>query len=696
MSDSKLKTTVEILPLRDSMENRPAQRLDQSFLVDGYAIGRYSGTGDTIICELSERPNQRLLENSSPVICYTQCGFDIISIHQNEVLQVMDVKSKKSELFKQAKDSMQAVRRVAANNKYIVAIAQKRLIVWDRSNLDKPPREVDTSSAPTPITTVSDRSAMTQEDRVVIVNNSPGGHIFQVWDITAGKLCCYAENKGSSDTYTVGVNDNGVIAATCRDTLCVWLTAGRKAGENADITEPSQKNTYSGTFLSSLYIDNFMIITGDNYGGLCMHTAEGYFLHHMNQVAISGEMADLTSTTNRTELASLFRTKVNKIVRVGRWVFAGFENSHVNVYDLFITNAAHPVDSFTHSVNGTVIRDVSVYSKSVYAIAVQPADSKESKALKTGKSRVDLITWYPTKIEHDDIAFFYGDQKLWHGSPVGIVRAATTHALAILEKIESAFPPGVLALNKTTIKNAASYLESISEIQQGRGFVVPFSVTQNAQFLLDEYSSILRKITKGNKYAKYCDQLETLRVKFMLGVNLCLNSAYFLTEVKTKNGTASPFCGKEFTVYHGSSDESYGDDRSFSASTRFDDFSDERSVRSPSVLARAVPTVKEAGIEGMLSSVLEELGCAHDTTLSMIESFDDACNKELRDQERDQDRINPLLSIFTKLRQLDEDMKETAKELSKLCGMDAVDEFEDPENPSTWWGQGGEYDDGAG
>jgi len=103
MSDSKLKTTVEILPLRDSMENRPAQRLDQSFLVDGYAIGRYSGTGDTIICELSERPNQRLLENSSPVICYTQCGFDIISIHQNEVLQVMDVKSKKSELFKQAR-----------------------------------------------------------------------------------------------------------------------------------------------------------------------------------------------------------------------------------------------------------------------------------------------------------------------------------------------------------------------------------------------------------------------------------------------------------------------------------------------------------------------------------------------------------------------------------------------------------------
>jgi len=692
MSDSKLKTTVEILPLRDSMENRPAMRLEQSLLIDGYAIGRYTGTGDTIVCELAEKPNQRLLENSSPVICYTQFGFDIISIHQNEVLQVMDIKSKKSELFRQPKDTMQAVRRVAANNKYIVAIAQKRLLVWERSNLDKPPREIDTTSAPSPITTVSDRSTMTQEDRVVIVNNSPSGHIFQVWDITSGKLTCFAENKGASDTYTVAVNDDGMIAATCRDTLCVWNTADHKGGDAADITEPTQKNIYSGTFLSSVYIDNYMIITGDNYGGLNMHTAQGYFLFHMNQVAISGEMVDLTSTTNRTELASLFRSKVNKIVRVGRWVFAGFENSRISVFDIFVPNAAHPVDSFTHSVNGTIVRDISVYSRCVYGIAVQPADSKESKALKTGKARVDLITWYP-KVEHDDVAFFYGDQKLWHGSPISVLRAATTHTLALLEKVESVFPPQMLALNKNTIKNAASYLESIAEIEKARHIVVPFAVTQHAQFCLDEFSSVLQKITKGNKVAKYGDQLDSLRVKFMLGVNLCLNSTYFLSDVKSKNGTAAPYCGKEFTVYVNGPDDAV-DDR-VASSVRFDDFSDDRSSRSPSVFTRA-PVQKEAGIEGMLCSVLEDLGCAHDTTLSMIESFDDACNKELRDQERDQDRINPLLSIFTKLRQLDEDMKEAAKEISKLCGQDSTDEFEDPENPVTWWGNGGEYDDGAG
>jgi len=692
MSDSKLKTTVEILPLRDSMENRPAFRLEHSLLIDGYLVGRYTGTGESIVCELSDKGNQRLLENSSPAICFTQFGFDVISIHQNEVLQVMDVKSKKSELFRQPKDTMLGVRRVVANARFIVAIALKRLLVWERTSLDKPPRIVDTTGAPNPITAVSERSTMTQEDRVIIVNNSPGGHIFQVWDVTAGKLCCFADNKGNSDTYTVAANDDGVVAATCRDTLCVWLTSEHAAGDAFDATVPNQKNTYSGTFLSSLYVDNYMIITGDNYGGLNMHSAEGYFLYHVNQVTITGEMVDLTSTTNRTELASLFRTKVNKIIRMGRWIIAGFENSRISVYDFFAPNATRPVDTFTHSVNGTIIRDISIFCKSVYAVAVQPADSKESKALKTGKARVDLITWYP-KVDQDDLAFFYGDQKLWHGSPIALLRKAADHVLVPLENFESLFPPQMFALNKTSIKNATGYMDSIMEIQREEHVVVPFTVTQNAHTALSEYLATLQKINKANKVVKFADALEELRVKFMLSLNLCLNSIYFLIEIKKKKGSVAPFGGKEFTVYANDGDDFGSDDRSSLSSVRFEDFSDDRSVRSAAGPVKAVQ--REAGVDGMLCSVLEDIGCAHDTTLSMIESFDEACNKELH-EDRDQDRINPLLSIFTKLRQLDEDMKEVAKEISKLTGQEASEGIEDADTSITWWGNGGEYDDDAG
>jgi len=686
MSDSKGKPTVEPVPLRDTIEGRPNQRLENTLLMDGFAVGRYAATGDMIVCELEEKPNQKRLENSSPAICFTTFGSDVISIHQNEVLQVMDVKGKKSDLIKQGKGIMEGVRRVVANNKYIVAIAQKKLLVWTRSNLEKPPTEIDTTNAPTPITTVSERSAMAQEDRVVIVNNSPGGHIFQVWDITAGKLCCYAENKSMTDTYVVGVNEDGIVAATCHHSLSVWLTAQYEAGAEANITEPTQKNNYSGIFLSSLYIDRHMIITGDNFSGLNVHSPQGYFLYHLNHVAVSSDMADLAST-NRTELASLFRTKVNKILRVGRWVFAAFENSRVQVFDLFMPNAASPADSFTHSVSGTIVRDISVHGQTVYAIAVQPADSKESKASKTGRARVDLITWRP-KVDRNDITFFYADPKLWHASPVDLVRASTGNAVVLLEKLESFFSPDIYSLNKTSMVNAGSYLESIVELQNSRGFLVPFTVVQNTQIILDEYIATLKKVTKGSKMPKYADTIESLRVKFMLNVNICLNSAFFLKDIKAATGIAAPYGPKEFTVYP--CDGDIVEDRS----VRFDDFSsDDRSSRSASVAPRCAPFREAAdGVEGMLLNTLEDLGCAHDTTISTIEAFDDVCNKYLHDQ----DRINPLLSIFTKLRQLDEDMKEAAKEVSKLCGQDtAEDEFEDEENPVTWWGRGGQYDDGA-
>jgi len=304
------------------------------------------------------------------------------------------------------------------------------------------------------------------------------------------------------------------------------------------------------------------------------------------------------------------------------------------------------------------------------------------------RPRVDLVTWRP-RVEHDDITFFYADPKLWHSSPVTLVRAATSHTLVLLEKIEAFCAPDVLALNKTTIKNAASYLDSLAELQSARGILVPFAVVQNSQLILDEYAETLQKITKNTRMVKYADKIESLRMKFMISVNLCLNSGYFVKDVKTATGEATPFTPREYTVLPADAD-TFED-----KPNRFDDFScDDRSSRSASIAPRVPPVVRDTteGIEGMLLNVLEDLGCAHDTTLTTIESFDDVCNKYLHDQ----DRINPLLSIFTKLRQLDEDMKEVAKEVSKLCGQDvAEDEFEDDENPITWWGRGGQYDDGA-
>ena len=83
---------------------------------------------------------------------------------------------------------------------------------------------------------------------------------------------------------------------------------------------------------------------------------------------------------------------------------------------------------------------------------------------------------------------------------------------------------------------------------------------------------------------------------------------------------------------------------------------------------------------GMLQIVLEDLGGMHDTVMEAIGAFDAVCNEHLQDQ------INPMLSIFTKLRQLNEDFKEAAKEVGEMCGDSGAGQ---------WWEGGGEYDDGA-
>lgn len=697
MSDSKTKPTIEAVPLAENIPDKPSQRLEHSMLVGGFLVGRYSGTGDMALCQLADKPKVTIMSNPSPITCFTSWGSEVVSLHANETLQVLNVNKMRSDKYPQEKGTTEGVRRIVANSKYVVAIGAKRLLVWARDSLAKPPRVVDLTGAPTPITTISERTTMGAPDRVVIVNNSPGGHIFQVWDVVAGQLCCYAENSSATETFMVDANEDGVVVATNRDCLTVWLTAEHAAGA-AVAVEPYQTKRYLNTMLSTLYIDRDIIITGDNFGCMNVHTSTGCFLFHLNYIRTAGdESADL-KTTNRTELASLFRTKVNKILRVGRWIIASFENSRVRVYDIFSPRAAEPCDIFTHPVADTVIRDISVYGRTVYALALQPADSKESKASKTGRARADLVSWVP-RLEIDSMAFFYGDANLWHGSPLLLLLRATTRSTVVLKKVESVFTPDVYAVHETSLKNAVSYLESIMELQRLRGVTVPFMVIQNAQAMLDELDICLHKILKGQKISKHRDKTELHRVNFMHAIDLCLQAADFLVQVKNTTGSLVPYSEKMDQI------------------PRFDDgiacvSADDRSSLSLSVAARGsvragprtpalsatggrTATVsyggggsesfmgEEMGIDGMLITLLQELGSMQESALETVEHFDNVCNEYLKDQ----DKINSLLSIFTKLRQLNEDMKQAGKEIGELCG-------EDPSGE--WWQYGGEYDDGAG
>lgn len=200
MSDSKTKPTIEAVPLAETIGDRPSQRLEHSMLVGGFLVGRYSGTGDMALCQLADKAKVTVVSNASPITCFTSWGAEVVTLHADETLQVLNVNKMRADKYPQERGTTEGVRRVVANSKYVVAIGAKRLLVWARERLGAAPRVVDLAGAPTPITTVSERTTMGAADRVVIVNNSPGGHIFQVWDVAAGALCCYAENASATET----------------------------------------------------------------------------------------------------------------------------------------------------------------------------------------------------------------------------------------------------------------------------------------------------------------------------------------------------------------------------------------------------------------------------------------------------------------------------------------------------------------
>lgn len=85
-------------------------------------------------------------------------------------------------------------RCVLADSKVIIGAAMKKLTIWDRETmLSQAPRTLDLEGAPA-ITVLSavcfvfsylqaindQKSAILPDNRVLLVNNNPGGHLFQV------------------------------------------------------------------------------------------------------------------------------------------------------------------------------------------------------------------------------------------------------------------------------------------------------------------------------------------------------------------------------------------------------------------------------------------------------------------------------------------------------------------------------------
>jgi len=658
------------LPERPEDDGDASHVLDQSILVSGFALGRYSGTGVYVATNLSDG-RRSSVKNPHPIQCFTTCFPHVITIHQNEVLQIYNLQTTQCDSYQQEAGLLEGVRRVLANSLLIVGVAPKRIIVWQRRSMTtEPPHIIDTSSAPVQIVSTSEMSSFIGDTRLVLVNTNPSGHLFQVWDLTTGELAAYAENFSKVETFfAFGCNAEGTVSGVCREGLYIWNTAGTPGAVKADFI-----SKYEGRMLSSVLVDSHIILVGDNFGGVTLNTNTGRLLYHLNRVKKDADSVDLQST-QITQLTNVFRAKINKIVRVGRWVFAACEDSCVKVFDIFSPSLSAPIDVFTHPQAGTSIRDISVVGRTVHALAVYPVDAKSKS-----RPRVDLITWNP-KIEND--APIVPGFDAWQASPVALLYQACSMTKSTLEKNKALFRPEDYPRHIDLITSCCNDMSYIDEAQERQGVSIPFLLCQSFQAALDQYDATLAKAIKG-KNVKKSRVLDDEHKNLKQARKLLLSCAVFLGDIEGR--TASGVFGDK------SRTGSIGDFPridDFSGSNRSDDFSARsgakgksrgRTTSSVKVGSESVGDVDGGRIEGMLNKVVEDLGSVEEQIKGTISDFDKECNAGVPDP----DMITPLLSVYTKLRQLHEDLKETGKEIGEFLGENKEGE---------WWAGGGDYDE---
>ena len=87
------------------------------------------------------------------------------------------------------------------------------------------PREYPLEASPS-IASPKDKTCLIN-NRLLLINNNPGGHLFQVWTLPEDPddnpvLDCYAESMNNTDfLYNIDYNEEYVVAAT-KDCIQLW------------------------------------------------------------------------------------------------------------------------------------------------------------------------------------------------------------------------------------------------------------------------------------------------------------------------------------------------------------------------------------------------------------------------------------------------------------------------------------------
>jgi len=686
IEDVSLKEGVNPLPLPDHLSGVAGAKLDAFLLLGNFLVARYTNTGTILWCDISHgsvhRVNQKV-----PIRCWSGAYPSILSVHGSELVQLLDLARGQTQTFTAPGSFLDNVRRVVANDKYVVAISPKELAVWDRSKGDTgKPRLIDMMSAPTQIPTASDRTAFINETQLCLANNSSGGHVFQVWDVATGVLVSYAENPSRTDGFYLSVSPNGIIAGVSQSNICIWDIRSTPT----PLVPPCRTDKFESTVPIVVYADPALCLVGDNFGAVSLFTRNGRYINTLNKVKT--EALDDGGSIQRTKVTSLLRNKINRIIRTGRWVLASCENGRLIALDVFAANASQPAAVLEHPTSGYAMRDMSSIADAVYALAVRQEASGD------GKSGTDLIIWHPN-LPLGGIRSLCKGPGQWEIDYPGILRCMCANGTPLAKNAEQYFPKGSFPVHDRTLTSAMLYFGALSDMALRLGPEVPFTLFQNSARCFNNYIGAFSRIIKEKKpQTKVCPEIDALRLEFMRSIDTLFETFEFVAQAARVNETPLSYSERSSIIElsgppSAASLSVGGRTRSLSfmggSSARARSGSASKTViqRSGSSLSNASLPVQspedeeEFAIEELLDASLDSLGEVYEQSTCLSDHFDATCTDTLRDQERASD----MLSLYTKLLQLGEDLKEIGRTIADLRGFDELE----------WWSGGGQYDDEA-
>jgi len=230
------------------------------------------------------------------------------------------------------------LRVAVANEEYLIAIGVKKMYVWSITATDLSDPYEYSLEAFVSIASPRDKTCLIN-NRLLLINNNPGGHLFQVWTLPSSVddepvLDCYAESEKNTEIlYNIDHTENYVVA-TLNDSIQVWNI--KKKGKLTPVVFYMPKKALA----TSISISDETIVVGDNFGNIFLFDLFGSLAY-----SFISENTDIwMDKIEISKLKTFCLNKVNKCLRFGRHVFAVSDSGKVKMIDIF-TGRVETTDS---------------------------------------------------------------------------------------------------------------------------------------------------------------------------------------------------------------------------------------------------------------------------------------------------------------------------------------------------------------